>query len=155
MEKGSVEEFIGYFDKNDLENRFLQIENALTQNKEEKKELVTAMFRTIHSLKGTTAILKIELLNKFLHQYEDALGVISKNINSLVGVKKLEVFDFFLQGLDLVERVSLALFEDQEMVIKNNKELFNFYIKVIVGARELVMHQDQYFEFVDIDEDLF
>ncbi len=155
MEKENVDEFLGYFDKMDLEKQFLEMETALTQNTEEKKQLVTGLFRTIHSLKGTTAVLKIDILNKFLHIYEDALGVISRNINSLVGIKKSDVFDFFLRGLDLVEQVALQLSENPNMIIKNNKELFNLYIQGIVEAREIVVQQDQYFEFAALDEDLF
>lgn len=155
MEKEQVEEFILHFDKNEIENQFLKMEEAIGQNTPDKVDVVQSMFREIHSMKGTAAILKIDPLKNFLHIYEESLGVISRKIHQLVGIKRDDVFDFFLRGLDLVERVAFALREDPKSILKNNKELFNFYIQVIVEAKNLVKYQDDYFEFAVLDEELF
>lgn len=155
MEKDQVEEFILHFDKMELENQFLGMENALMENTADKQEKVQSLFREIHSLKGTAAILKIPDLIKFLHIYEEALGVISRNIHQLVGIRRKDVFDFFFRGLDLVERLTFTLRDSPNLIIKNNKELFNFYIQTIVDAREIVANQEVYFEFAALDEDLF
>lgn len=151
----TLEEFQTYFNKVALENKMLQMESALTLNEEQKSEVIQELFREVHSLKGTSAILKIELLTSFLHIFEDMLGVISRNILRITGVKKTEIFDYLLQSLDLVERLVVTLKEEPSHVLKDNKKLFSFYIRMIVDARDVIGNPDQYFEFSDLDESLF
>lgn len=151
----TVEEFHTNFNKVALENQMLQLEGVLTRNDEGKSEVIQGVFREVHSLKGTAAILEIEPLTSFLHIFEDMLGIISRNILEISGVKKVEIFDYLLQSLDLVERLALALRDDPAYVLKDNKQLFGFYIRMIVDARDVIGNPDQYFEFTKLDENLF
>lgn len=151
----AVEEFSSHFDKVDLENRLLEMEGALTRNTEEKAGIVQGLFREIHSLKGTAGILKLEPVAVFLHSYEDALGVLSHSIHRIVAVKKNEVFDFFLQSLDLIERMTSEFSSEPEKVLKDQKQLFSFYIRMILEAREIMENEEDYFTFEALNEDLF
>lgn len=155
MNTDSINEFSTHFDKVELENEFLGMEAALNQNTADKKEIVQKLFRAIHSLKGTAGILEIHVLIEFLHIYEEVLGIISKNSEQIDGIRKPEAFDFFLQGLDLLEKLVTALQKDPDLVLKDQKELFNFYIRLMVEAKEMLENQDEYFQFCELDEDLF
>jgi len=151
----AVEEFASHFDKTGLENRLLEMEGALTRNTDDRTEIVQGLFREIHSLKGTSGILKLDPVTVFLHAYEDALGVLSRSIHQIVGVKKNEVFDFFLQSLDLIERMLIEFANHPETVLKDQKQLFSFYIRLIVEGRQIVNHEEDYFHFSALSEDLF
>lgn len=151
----AVEEFSSHFNKVDLENQFLKMEGALAHNDDDKIEVVQSLFRELHSLKGTAGMLKFESATVFLHTFEDALGVVSNNIRRIVAVKKNEVFDFFLQSLDLIERLINQFTSHPETVLKDEKELFSFYIRMIVEARLIMDQQDEFFDFAELDEDLF
>ncbi|NRB40779.1 MAG: Hpt domain-containing protein [Pseudomonadales bacterium] len=155
MDADNIEEFSQHFDKVELENEFLGMEAALNQNTADKKDIVQNIFRTIHSLKGTAAILEIPALIEFLHMYEEVLGIISKNGEQIQGIKRPEAFDFFLQGLDLLERLVTALRDNNDLILKDQKELFNFYIRMMLEARTIMENQEDYFHFVALDEDLF
>lgn len=155
MHVTTIEEFSGHFNKVDLENRFLNMEGVLARNSEEKIEVVQGIFREIHSLKGTAAMLKLEPMAVFLHSFEDALGVLSRNIRQITGIRKTEIFDYFLQGLDLLERLIVEFGNNPECVLKDQKQLFSFYIRMLLEARTIIEQQDDYFEFAALDEDSF
>lgn len=155
MNLKSIEEFSGHFNKVDLENRFLNMECALSRNCEERADIVQGIFREIHSLKGTAGLLKLDPITAFLHTFEDALGVLSNNVRRIVVVKKSELFDFFLQSLDLVERLLLEFESNPECVLKDQKHLFSFYVRMIADARQIIEKQDDYFEFAALDESAF
>ncbi len=125
----------------------LQMESTLTRNEVGKYELIQEVFSEVHSLKGISATLKIEPLTSFLQIFEDMLGVISNNILEISGVKRAEVFDYLLQSLELVKRLTLVLREDPAYVLKNNKQLFGFYIRMIIDARDVIGNPNRYFEF--------
>ena len=155
MDLDNINEFSQNFDKADLESEFLCMEEALNQDAGDKKEIIQKLFRDVHSLKGTAGILEIKQITEFLHTYEDVLGIISRNSEQIGGVKKPEVFDFFLQGLDLLEKLVFAIREKADLVLKDQKELFNFYIRLMIEAKTILTHQEDYFLFRALDEDLF
>ncbi|PCK06026.1 MAG: hypothetical protein COA42_17590 [Alteromonadaceae bacterium] len=155
MSSENIEDFLRTFDKAALESEFLGMEAALNQNTSDKKEIIQKLFRAIHSLKGTAGILEIKPITDFLHVYEDVLGIISRNTMQIEGVKKPQVFDFFLQGLDLLEKLTSALRTEADFILKDQKELFNFYIRLIVEAKKIFLNQDEYFQFCELDENLF
>lgn len=151
----AIEEFSLHFDKGLLESSLLELEGALSRNSDEKVEVVQALFREIHSLKGSSGMLKLDPITKFLHAYEDALGVLSRGIHQISAVKKNEVFDFFLQGLDLTERLLDEFTADPECELKDQKQLFSFYVRMLVEARSIMEQGEEYFEFEALNEELF
>ncbi len=155
MDQDSIEEFSQNFDKAALETEFLAMEAALNQNSSDKKEIIQKLFRDIHSLKGTAGILEIKPISEFLHNYEDVLGIISRKTEQIDGVKKPQVFDFFLQGLDLLEKLVEATRSQADTVLKDQRELFNFYIRLIVEAKTILIDRENYFQFCELDENLF
>lgn len=155
MSADSIVEFKGHFNKVDLENRFLAMEGALNRQSDDKAEIVQSIFREIHSLKGTAGMLKLDPVATFLHSFEDALGVLSRNIRRIVGIIRNDVFDFFLQGLDLVERLLAEYESSPRCVLKDQKRLFSFYVRMLVDARQIVQRSEDYFEFEALDESAF
>lgn len=151
----ALEEFSGHFDKVALENRLLEIEGAISGNTSTKSEVVQALFRDIHSLKGTSGMLKLDRISQFLHVYEDALAIVSKGIHQIVAVKDVGAFDFFLQGLDLIERLSRHYAERPKLVLKDQPEIFRTYIGLLLAARRMMEHSEEYFVFTALDEGLF
>lgn len=151
----AIEEFAGYFDKEAFEMQLLEMENALINNSDNKSEVVQGLFRDMHSLKGSSAMLKIDPMTHLLHNLEDVLGAISKNVLSISAVKKTEIFDFFLQGFDLIERLVHIFRQDPAFVLKNSREMFGFYIRVINESRSIVATIDEYMEISEVDENMF
>lgn len=151
----AIEEFRAYYDKESLEMQLLEMETALINNTENKVEIVQGLFRDMHSLKGSSGLLKIDSMTHLLHNLEDVLGAISNSVLNISAVKRTDIFDFFLQGFDLVERLVITLQKDPAYVLKNNKELFGFYIRVINEARSIAENIDQYMEISEINEDMF
>jgi chemotaxis protein histidine kinase CheA len=155
MNMEAIEEFSAHFNKVDLENQFLNMEGVLARNSEEKVDIVQGIFREIHSLKGTSAILKLEPITVFLHTFEDALGVLSRNIRQINAVKNTTIFDFFLQCLDLLECLITDFKNNPECILKDQEQLFRFYVRMILEARMIIERQDDYFEFTALDENIF
>ena len=155
MNLEAIEEFSDHFNKVDMENQFLNMEGVLVRNGDEKVDLVQGIFREIHSLKGTAAMLKLESITVFLHTFEDALGVLSRNIRQINAIKKTEIFDYYLQSLDLLERLIIEYENNPECILKDQKQLFSFYVRMILEARIIIERQDDYFEFTALDENAF
>ena len=155
MEVEKVEEFVTYFDKQMLETNLLNMESVINKDTDEKKEFVQSIFREIHSLKGTAGVLKIDVIQNFLHIFEEALGVVSKNVMQIVRVKNSEIFDFFLKALDLIEKLTQILLKKPNYMIKAHQDMFNYYIRETLSAKYIVEHQDEFLEFKPLDEDLF
>lgn len=153
--KDAIEEFSTYFDKQALEVQLLEMENALVNNSENKVEVVQGLFRDMHSLKGSSAMLNIGPMTHLLHNVEDVLGVVSNSALNITVVKRTDIFDFFLQVLDLIEKLLNVFQKDPDYILKNNREIFGFYVRIIVEARSIVENIDQYMEFSEMDENLF
>lgn len=149
-----LDEFRSHFDKTGLENLLLELEEQLTHNGPRKSTVVQQFFRAIHSLKGAAGTLELDAINRFLHAYEDAIGVASNDIHRIVGVKSVEIFDFYLHALDLVDRL-IAFEEKSDQPLKDNKELFSFYIRMILDSQQVLEREDALFELAELDEDLF
>jgi len=150
-----IEEFVAYYDKESLERQLLEMEDALINNADNKVEIVQGLFRDMHSLKGSSGLLKIDVMTHLLHNLEDVLGAISNNVLNISAVKRTDIFDFFLQGFDLIEKLVQIFQQDPTFVLKNSREKFGFYIRIIVEARSIVENIDQYMEFTEMDENVF
>lgn len=151
----ALDEFEEHFDKDNVEVQLLELEGALVHHSEDGTNLVQGLFREVHSMKGTAGMLKIDPLAHFLHIYEDVLGIISNNVMSITSVKKNEILDFFLQGLDLVEKMIDKLRENANYVFKDNKEFFGFYIRLICEARTIVSNPEDFLEFNQVSDEAF
>lgn len=150
----ALDEFQDQFDKVGLENLLLEIERSLTNGSDDKAELVQEYFRAIHSLKGVAATVNLSDIGHFLHAYEEAVGVLSKNMHSIVAVRNPEVFDYFLRGLDVVDQL-IDFARNERGVLKDEPTLFNLYLQMTLDGRELAGKEDEYFELSALDESLF
>lgn len=150
----TTQEFSAHFDKVDLENRLLEIEGTIMRNDAGKAEVVQEFFREIHSLKGAAATLQLDDVSHFLHAYEDAIGVLSKNIHRIIAVRNPEIFDFLLRGLDLIQRLA-----DEQSgsgdPLKDQEDLFNLHIRMMLEARQIVDCADDYLELGEVEVSLF
>ena len=155
MSSEKVEEFASYFEKDSLESDLLRMEEAFKKNTDDKKDIVQHVFREVHSLKGTAGMLKITPLLYFLHAYEDALGVLSKNVHSVESVKDEALFDFFLSGLDLVDEILRALRENEDMLIKENPHLLSKFVDALLKGDHIIKNCEGYLQMASLDEDLF
>jgi len=151
----AVDEFVTYFDKNSLELQLFEMESALIGNTENKVGVVQSLFRDIHSLKGSAALLKIDPLTHLLHNLEDVLGLISRHAVNTRSVKKTEIFDYFLQSFDLTEKLVSTFQQDSSYVLKDDKILFGFYIRIINEIRSIAENINEYLEITEMDESMF
>lgn len=151
----SIEEFVKYFDKPELELKLLGMETALISNTENKVEAVQSLFRDMHSSKGTAAMLKLDRLTYLFHNLEDVLGVISHNTLGITSVKRTDIFDFFLQGFDLLDKIIATYLKDPDFVLKDSREIFGFYTRIIVEGRRISEHIDEFFIIEKSDDSLF
>lgn len=155
MEIEKIDEFNAYFEKDMLEQDLMLMEDALKQNSDNKKEIVQKVFRQVHSLKGTAGMLKITPVVRFLHTYEDALGVLSKNIHVIEGVRDESIFDFFLSGVDILENLLSHLKENPEWILKEDRLFFPSYIEALMAAEYFTENKESYLLMGALDEDLF
>jgi len=151
----AIEEFVTFFDKNALELQLFEMESALINNTDNKVSIVQSLFRDIHSLKGSAALLKIDPLTHLLHNLEDVLGLISRNVANISSVKRSEIFDYFLQSFDLTEKLISTFQQDTSFILKDDKILFGFYIRIINEIRSIAENIDQHLEISDTDETMF
>lgn len=151
----AVDEFSSHFDKNGLEMQLFELENALINNLDSKSHIVQSLFREIHSLKGTSAFLNIDQLTHFMHKFEDVIGLLSNNIQRITAVRRTEIFDYFLQSFDLLEKLLMTYQKDSKFVLKDNESFFGFYIRLINEFRNIQENTDQYLVLSAIDEDRF
>lgn len=154
MVSEATQEFESHFDKVALENQLLEIEGAFVRNEANKAEVVQEFFREIHSLKGAAATLQLNDVSRFLHAYEDAIGVLSKNVHRIVAFRNPDIFDFMLRGLDLIQRLVDQL-SSGDGALKDQEELFNFHIRMMLEARQIVEFEDEYLEMGELEESLF
>lgn len=151
----AIDEFRSHFDKESIELQLLEMESSLTSNRKDKSEIVHGLFRDIHSLKGTSATLKIDPLTHYLHIYEDALGVISNNVLRIRSIKRTDIMDYFLQSLDMMERMLDKFYIQPDYIMKDHREFFGFYIRMIVTARSIVASPGDYLDLEEFNEDVF
>jgi len=151
----AIDEFASHFDKNGLEMQLFDLENALINNLDSKSSIVQSLFREIHSLKGTSAFLNIDQLTHFLHKFEDVIGLLSNNIQRITAVRRTEIFDYFLQSFDLLEKLLITYQKDTKFVLKDSESFFGFYIRLINEFRNIQANTDQYLVMSAIDEDRF
>lgn len=151
----SIEEFRATFDKVALETSLLSLETAITNNTEDKVEQIHEFFREIHSLKGTAGLLNFDAANRFLHVYEDVIDLMNRNANRLENVTQVSLFDFLLQGLDLVDQLIGKFMDNPAATLKDDHRLFPFYIEMILNARHIVTSEHDYFSFVELSEEIF
>lgn len=151
-----IDEFLKNFDysKEELEYEFIALQKALLDDSPIKKELAGSLFRSIHTMKGTAGTSNIVNLVTFLHKYEDVLGLISRNIHTLVKVDE-KVFEFFLKSLDLIEGVLLWLNRHPNLEFEETGKLFELHNGMMECTDEIINHPERYFVYVALDEDLF
>ena len=155
MKGTEVADFLAKFDKNALENLFLQVETAVTKNAAEKEGILQEAFREIHSLKGTASFAHIESLTDLLHSMEDALGVISRNSHQIRAVKDTKVFDIFFSGLDVVEELSAKLSDRPYFDVRESPEMLRRYMRIVANSKALLGDPGRYFEMTELNTDLF
>lgn len=151
----SVEDLINQFEKIELENLVMAIEQSITTDKNLADSCCKNLFREIHSLKGTAGMSDYEALTRFIHIFEDALTVLTNNIRQVNQVKNRSIFDIFLYGLDVIENFinSEEPIVDSALVL--DKKLYNYVEKGRIGCAKVRVFPDFFLEYSAIDEDLF
>lgn len=74
----------------------------------ENAEIINAIFRPIHSLKGSSGFFGLTNINKFSHRLENLLDQVRKGELIL----SREIVDLLLQGVDFLEKMMLRLRQD-------------------------------------------
>ena len=155
-EQNPWDEFSNLFDKGELENRILGLEEILNQNQgPHTVAMINSLFREIHSLKGSAALLRLEALRDYLHLYEEALGAISRNALKISGLKNRDFLDFFLKGLDLLEQALRIGQQNNEFSWKTQTTLLDSFMHSCGKARVIATHPEHWLVLDELDEDLF
>lgn len=82
-------------------------------------ESINAIFRGVHTLKGSSGCLESEIITKYVHKYEDIISGLKEGRLSL----NPEIYDVLLKGLDRIKLLVAAI---------PNKNLRSFKLEDIV-----------------------
>ena len=151
----TVSEFVDQFNKNDLEVLLLNLEDAITHDKEDKKEVITETFREVHSLKGTACFCKLEPIIFYLRNLEDALGIIRSDIYQITGTADRSIFDALLNAIDIADLFVQEMCDsdviDSSFLAEHKERTF----KMLSTFSTLAHNPDLYFNSHALNEDLF
>lgn len=123
----------------------------LEQNPE-REELINKVFRSFHTIKGTSSFLNLNKLTTITHRCEDILNKIRKKETNLTP----EIMDFILQGFDkikeLVVKIEKEKNEDVEIdeIVKKLTELYHSLSQVEKEKLNPKIPVEEKIEIIDI-----
>ena len=155
-----IVELVNYFNKDDLELIFINLEKELSAenaktNKEERKKILQNCFREVHTLKGTAGMLKADIVGEILHILEDVLQQLLECSDRIVGIKDDKIFDFLLSGLDMTEQAISIFQTNPQFTMSFSTELGKSYKNYKENARDILTNIDNYLELQQLNLDLF
>ena len=152
-------EFNSYFNKEDFEVLFVELEKELTspkpQNLTERRSFLQKTFRAVHTLKGTAGMLHLHDAAKTLHILESVLQQLVECTDRIIEIKNDRIFDFFLSGLDIIDQINEAIREGVDFELKNRPDLQKKYEVFDANASQIINNIDDYLNLEKLNLEAF
>ncbi len=148
MEEFNIKDFFSRFDKQKLDNLFLELETAVTNDAPGKDKIIQEAFREIHSLKGIASYTRFQTLTDLLHTLEDALGVILRNAHQIKEVKDLKIFDALLKGADVVDALAARYLNNPHFDLRDSDDILRLYMGTLATVKEMSSDPSRFFGFI-------
>jgi two-component system chemotaxis sensor kinase CheA len=84
----------------------------------EDRELISSLFRAVHTIKGNASLLEFSTLARFLHGLEDLLDL----CRSHAGLLSHEVINILLQSVDAVRQIAKRAVEGEEGLVPEHEQ---------------------------------
>ena len=152
MDQKFFEEFESSFNKRDLERQIVDLERNITTNEIIEDQ---SIYRQLHSLKGLAGFFRLKVLVDILHKIEDVMQIIVSYKGRITKVKDANVFNTLLRGLDLIEDVKNALYNDPMFALEDDRSLYQEYMNIIRSCNKICAHTANYFEIKELDRSRF
>ena len=150
MEEFTLIDFFSRFDKNRLDNLFLELEKAITNDTPDKDKTIQEAFREIHSLKGISSYTRFQYMTDLLHTLEDALGVIHRNAHQIKEVKDPKIFDALLKGAEVVDALTASYLNNPHFDIRDSDDILRPYMQTLATVKEMSSDPNRFFGFIEV-----
>ncbi len=120
----------------DLPTRFLEMENQVLalEDKSQYEEQYQALFRNVHSIKGSAGTHGLFILSRICHRFEDHLSS-NKDLSSLSQLQVSHLFKF----VDLLATAREQIINGADVFISIENDLTELDIKVFKGVIKILI----------------
>ncbi len=140
MDEELIQDFI-----EDAKELIAELEETLLilENSRNNKELISKVFRAMHSLKGASAMFGFNIIGELTHSLEDIYDMVRNDKQDLSD----ELFELTLRAVDHINQ----LLKDSKLADKKNKENHE---QLKIGIKNFLLKKEEsYSNTIDIDDE--